>query len=58
MENKKDTNEVAPEEAEVLEEEVSSLSHLNEGETGFNPTPAEFAEEYEGIKEQIRKLGQ
>jgi hypothetical protein len=56
MENKKDIKKITPAEAELLEKEVSALSHLNEGETGFNPTPAELAEEFQGIKEQIMKL--
>jgi hypothetical protein len=37
---------------------ISELSHVNEGETGFNPTPAELAMVYEGIKAQIKALGE
>jgi hypothetical protein len=36
---------------------ISELSHSNEGETGFNPTPAELATVYEGIKAQIKARG-
>lgn len=36
---------------------ISELSHLNDGETGFNPTAAEMAEVFEGIKEGIKKRG-
>jgi DNA repair ATPase RecN len=40
-----------------LVERVSELSHLNEAETGFNPTPAEFAAEFEDIKAEVLALG-
>jgi hypothetical protein len=45
-------NEVNELEAQVLE-----LSHVNEGETGFNPTPAEMKALFEAIKAEIEKLG-
>jgi hypothetical protein len=38
---------------------VSELSHMNknEGATGFNPTLAEMAEVFEGIKTELQELG-
>jgi hypothetical protein len=55
MDNKKNTEQLTSPEA-LPKEEVSEVSHLNEGQTGFNPTPAELAKEFEGIKEQIKRL--
>jgi|GEM_PF-2300923 hypothetical protein len=40
-----------------IDAKISELSHLNEAETGFNPTPAELAAVHEGIKAQIIALG-
>ncbi len=37
-------------------EELSELSHVNEGETGFNPTVAEMASVFKGIKAEIEAL--
>ena len=39
------------------ETNISELSHLNDGETGFNPTPAEMEVVFEGIKAGIRSRG-
>ncbi len=36
---------------------ISDLSHLNDGETGFNPTATEMAEVFEGIKAGIEARG-
>ncbi len=39
------------------EVKIAELSHLNDGETGFNPTEAEMALVFEGIKAAIKKRG-
>lgn len=39
------------------EENISEPSYLNDGETGFNPTAAEMAGVFEGIKAQVKALG-
>ena len=49
--------EKVAEQTKELEEKISELSHLNEAETGFNPTAAELASEFEGIKAEIKALG-
>lgn len=36
---------------------ISELSHMNEGATGFNPTAAEMAAVFDGIKAEIEALG-
>ena len=46
-----------PEKIHANEVKISELSHLNDGETGFNPTAAEMAEVFEGIKEGIKARG-
>ena len=37
---------------------ISELSHVNEGETGFNPTAAEMAAVFEEIKAEVKALGE
>lgn len=48
-----DPNGKIAEQARILAVQLSELSHVNEGETGFNPTPAEMAVVFEGIKAAI-----
>jgi hypothetical protein len=49
--------EEAKEKIRANEEKIAELSHVNDGETGFNPTAAEMAEVFEGIKAGIKKRG-
>jgi hypothetical protein len=46
-----------PQKVHANEVKISELSHLNDGETGFNPTAAEMAEVFEGIKANIKARG-
>ena len=46
------------EQTKEMDAKISELSHLNEAETGYNPTPAELASVYQGIKAQIEGLGE
>jgi hypothetical protein len=41
-----------------MDMKLSELSHINEAETGFNPTVAELEAVHEGIKAQIKALGE
>ena len=52
-----DLNEKIDEQAEASAARASDLSHLSDGETGFNPTADELAAVFEGIKKQIKALG-
>ncbi len=47
----------AAEKISANEVKIAELSHLNDGETGFNPTAAEMAAVFEGIKERIVERG-
>jgi hypothetical protein len=52
-----DLNEKIDEQIKASAAGVSDPSHLSDGETGFNPTAAELASVFEGIKKQIKALG-
>jgi hypothetical protein len=51
-------DEDAAEKIRANDVKIAELSHLNDGETGFNPTAAEMTEVFEGIKAGIKKRGQ
>ena len=52
------TTEELSEKVRANEAKISELSHLDDGETGFNPTIAEMAAVFEGIKAGIKKRGE
>jgi hypothetical protein len=54
---KKGADEELSQKMDINEVRIAELSHVNEGETGFNPTAAEMAEVFEGIKAGIRSRG-
>jgi hypothetical protein len=49
--------DVMAKQSEELNASISNLPHVNDGAPGFNPTPAELASVFEGIKAEIEDLG-
>ena len=53
----KKMSNVMAEQNNKLDASISDLSPMNDGAPGFNPTLAELASEFEGIKAEIEDLG-
>jgi hypothetical protein len=53
----KKMSNVMAEQSDELNASISDLPRVNDGAPGFNPTPAELASVFEGIKAEIEDLG-
>ena len=54
---KEGAGEVLSRKVDANEAKIAELSHVNDGETGFNPTASEMAEVFEGIRAEIITRG-